>query len=457
MRFLWKEAIVIVVLLLAQMGHAYLPALTLLGLAVWATRGNRQTIQALTLVTLVLYLNNNLVPIRPYAEVVKWLVIMAAGMSMVARWPRGYFPPWVATFACYGLVIGALACVTSANLEISLYKLSMFVVGSVTAMVVYHDARLSISYCVSWFYTLLCLVLGISLPFVILSSSWAYDGGLFQGILSHPQALAVYIIPMTAFLLARLFTLQRIVWSQVGVLAAAFIVLFFTNSRTAMLALALATFCTLLVLVLAGRLRIPRFAVPRVQLVVAGVVLLILAAIPAGSPLHAGMIGFLTKKKDISNEVLMQGIGDSVRATRGNQWEMTIKTFKKYPLTGAGFGMAVEDATMYVGRTGFLSLPTSAPTELGFLPLAALCQTGLIGALLLLAIIWFVFGPVFKPAEPAILILALTAFFVNFGEMVFYSIGGLGLHLWLIFGLCHEISQRRLWRATCASPSSSNT
>ena len=71
----------------------------------------------------------------------------------------------------------------------------------------------------------------------------------------------------------------RLAWPRLTVLAAAFLVLFATNSRTAMLALALASLSTAVLLACSGRLHIPRFAEPRMQLV-AGAVLLHEAVTP---------------------------------------------------------------------------------------------------------------------------------------------------------------------------------
>jgi hypothetical protein len=105
-------------------------------------------------------------------------------------------------------------------------------------------------------------------------------------------------------------------------------------------------------------------------------------------------------------------------------------------LTGVGFGLApagVEQETQQDELTG---LPIGASSEQGFLPLAVLAQVGIIGAVPLTLFLCVLGIPVVKHGEPAVVAMFFTALFVNFGEMIFFSTGGLGLHMWLLIGAC---------------------
>jgi hypothetical protein len=105
-------------------------------------------------------------------------------------------------------------------------------------------------------------------------------------------------------------------------------------------------------------------------------------------------------------------------------------------LTGVGFGLAaagVEQETQVDELTG---LPIGTNTEQGFLPLAVLAQVGIIGAVPLTLFLCVLGIPVVKQGEAAVVAMFFTALFVNFGEMIFFSTGGLGLHMWLLIGTC---------------------
>jgi hypothetical protein len=49
--------------------------------------------------------------------------------------------------------------------------------------------------------------------------------------------------------------------------------------------------------------------------------------------------------------------------------------------------------------------------------------------------------PVVKHGSPAVVALFCTALFVNFGEMIFFSTGGLGMHMWLLVACCFQASR----------------
>ena len=116
--------------------------------------------------------------------------------------------------------------------------------------------------------------------------------------------------------------------------------------------------------------------------------------------------------------------------------------FRKYPFTGVGFGMSSDTGVKNVVKDPYSGLPISAPVELGFFPTATLSQIGLIGSLLLLVFLVILFGPILKNTSIPVIALFWCAFLVNIGEMIFYSTGGIGLQMWLIFGFCYAESQR---------------
>lgn len=80
-------------------------------------------------------------------------------------------------------------------------------------------------------------------------------------------------------------------------------------------------------------------------------------------------------------------------------------------------------------------IPLSAPAEKGFAFTAVLEETGIFGALLFYSLLLGMIRVAFKDPAPETAALMLGAVFVNFGEAVIFSPGGLGLYVWIVIGL----------------------
>jgi hypothetical protein len=91
-----------------------------------------------------------------------------------------------------------------------------------------------------------------------------------------------------------------------------------------------------------------------------------------------------------------------------------------------------------------MGLPTKASVEKGFLPSAMLEEIGLLGTSLTLGILFALFFPLSRYGDILFLWLALSSLFINGGEAVFYSFGGKGLFMWLMFGFA--------WNSLIADP-----
>jgi O-antigen ligase len=144
------------------------------------------------------------------------------------------------------------------------------------------------------------------------------------------------------------------------------------------------------------------------------------------------------------NEKIEDAFYHSRGANIKTQWE----NFLASPLLGHGFGVypggIPEKKIVY-----FMGIPISASTEKGFLPTAALEETGIVGALLLMALLISLGRQVYRQYDPRWLAMYFACLFVNFGESVFLSSGGLGLFFWILIGLCTRGSSLR--KTTCAT------
>ena len=107
-----------------------------------------------------------------------------------------------------------------------------------------------------------------------------------------------------------------------------------------------------------------------------------------------------------------------------NSWE----AFLRSPIYGEGFG--VEKSAKFVQ----LATMFTAPSEKCFIPTAILHELGIIGAV---AFIYFLISVTMWAARKQYInfIFLLYGFiFINFGEYIFFSIGGAGCLAWLTLG-----------------------
>jgi hypothetical protein len=116
----------------------------------------------------------------------------------------------------------------------------------------------------------------------------------------------------------------------------------------------------------------------------------------------------------------------------------SMRNFRDHPLTGIGFG-APSDPVRFARQLerGPYGIPLSASVEKGFMPTAVLEETGIVGAILILLLLLFMFAPTVLHPDPTLFWVMATSLFLNFGEMVFFSVGGMGFFLWFVMAFCH--------------------
>jgi hypothetical protein len=152
--------------------------------------------------------------------------------------------------------------------------------------------------------------------------------------------------------------------------------------------------------------------------------------------MRSGFLDYVAKGQwDLSAPLLSsKGLGGS----RVDQVNQLLSSISDHPVFGIGFGLAPAGAVQTLDRDELTGLPTGSPSEQGFLPLAVLVQVGAVGAVALLGFLVVLLYPIVKCGDPAIVALFLTAILVNFGEMVFFAIGGLGMQMWLLIAICYQ-------------------
>ncbi len=400
-------------------------------LVAWSLGGPRRSIEALTLSWLLNVLNPGIYNLSPYAGILRW-VILATSFASVAV---GFFRYrecisktvyWVWAFA---FVAAGLSFFASYAPDVSLFKITTFVIGATTVLLAFQLTNNQSIYWETWFLTFFIVICLVSFPLVFSPLGYLRNGRGYQGLFSHPQTFAVFIAPFVAWLTMLIIEKKdwrARYWFFLPVLVISIISLIATQSRTSALAAGGA-----LVVVFAMSLSKQR-ANGWVLFVLRFILLAPVIAIAAWlnwSALNQSVTGFLLKTSGADN------VAEAFYQSRGGGVEYMIKNFTQHPLTGIGFGIPSDPKLLEVARDPLFGLPVSAPVEKGFAVFAALEELGILGFGVLLGLLASIIAPVLdKHGGWAPTALSIATLLTNFGEAIFFAFGGAGLLVWLLIG-----------------------
>lgn len=245
-------------------------------------------------------------------------------------------------------------------------------------------------------------------------------GGFLRGIFIQSQALGPIAGSLAAYFVCQQLLLpvqkDRFQLSRLMILAC-LAALYLSHSRTAMLALLLGTATALILYKNQGAARINQFSVATYGLVGCLLLAIVLAA-------DTGVVESFVAKYDTSTTEV-----DKSLSIRSGLVGKQLGSFSSYPLFGTGFGLpALRPADFKAAQAqGGLSFTT----EKGFLPTAVLQETGLVGTLMFLTLLWVLIRRFSESPDPRLVAAACTSLFSNLGEATFFSMGGVGFYHWL--------------------------
>ncbi len=435
-------------LLLGQLLSEPARPIILAVLTIWALRGNRHAVQSLSLTVPLVYANTGFANDHGLVPVLKWVVLAAASSRLILPRNLSYLQraSWLPSFLAFVVFALVVSIDRSADLTISFLKLISFSSGVLCALTLYRQTGCDSTYWVRWFYTLHCCTVLLSTALYFSAVGFRDKVG-FQGIFSQPQSYAVFVVIFTAYVTIYVCTIEEwhIFPTVICVLSWASILM--TGCRTAVLAFTIAALPVFFRLFL----RKQRFSLLFVSAIVAvasAFTIVILTPHPASRYLTETLTSFITKNRSaaigVNGDVNVEGLFSS----RQTQVARQLQIIKTNWMIGTGFGMGTQSSDRLRQVGGEFGIPISAPTEPGFVHLAAIVQTGVFGAALLMLLLLKVYYPIWRAADYSILTCGLTGLFVNFGEAIFFSIGGLGLYMWLIIGVCLSSANELLKSAT---------
>jgi hypothetical protein len=344
-------------------------------------------------------------------------------------------PAWVQSFAIFLGVTAILLLLVSDDRILSGFKLMSFGAGAVVALLGVSAGTRPPQYWLNWFFTLHFAVVLLSLPLLFLPAGYWRTGWSFQGILSHPQSLGVYLAFCGSYLIAHLLTSRRVNPILLLVTGLTAYSIFASHCRTAVLAMAASAVVSGVAALFVRRDGLGYtnpWMIARI-----GTIMLLAVGMFAydNSRFSVALIDFAIKYRGAGGD-------PTALASRSELVSQQVDSIAKHPLAGVGFGLAAEGVVQVVQRDPLWGVPVSAPTEQGFLPLSVLTQIGIIGTIALGLFLFKLAAPVVRFAPTPVLVMFSTALLLNLGEMIFFATGDLGLQMWLIIGLCHEYGAR---------------
>lgn len=400
--------------------------------AIHALRGSRQTVEAMGVLAFILLLG------APGASLFRWVVLAAAfgraiwdSIAQSAGSPR-----FIRPLALFGLVILVITPISSIFPIVSIFKAVSFVVGVGTIFTALHRSAHLREYWFSWFFTLGAFILIASLPLYFTGAGYTRNASGFQGILSHPQTYGPVLAPITAMMTS----LYLFHYRKTGLIMACVLLgllgMYISHARTSLLATILGFGLVMMIGYLwrgDWRAGVSR-AFAQGEMMVA-IFLVLILSVAQWSTVQESVLGFLYKDDD------PQSVTNILEGSRGYLMARSMNNFHSQPLTGIGFGVP-SDADRFDRRiqTGAFGLPTGASVEKGFMPTAVLEETGIVGAILVIVLLLALFAPIVRRGDIMLFWIAATCVLINFGEMVFFSLGGMGMYFWFVMALCYVLA-----------------
>lgn len=393
--------------------------------------------KALTIAFLGLVCNQAIVPKTPLWTIARFVVpaICLVRFSIdlqairTSLFQRGYF-----LALCIFIVVAAiLSIMTQYFVEIALLKLLNFLIATMAIFAGAEVLRVRRSDLAEWYVTLCCatVLLGVGSIFTGIGNNMRGTGTVtstFNGPFYHSNCLGPLAAMMVVYLACVvIFGKYRNRWICVGLAACLVYFMALTQSRTSF-----ASLCVGIVMVVGLsfllvrskairlRMRVSRFALIG-SLAAAGIVTIIADNL-TGQTITKAVTAFVNKGGGYETVNL-----DQVIASRQAVVEASWQNFLESPMIGIGFEVSKTD---FFKRNATLFY---APIEKGFLPVAVLEETGLIGAFFFVVFLISYLRFLARDLNIPGIAVFVTFLAVNCGEAMFFAVGGHGGFGWLWF------------------------
>jgi hypothetical protein len=251
----------------------------------------------------------------------------------------------------------------------------------------------------------------------------------FQGMTNQSQVMGVLAAVSLAWVVTKIITdsnCRKWYWYLVSTGFVIFMIA--SNARTGPVCLALAAATTGI-----GTLFVKRYRVKailemfKLRFWVAVASLLILIGSFYGE-IEGAAINFAIKGGRNGDE-----LNAAFEASRGFRIRQLYESFIESPWTGKGFGLETFERNLRVVYDPLLGvIPIKASVEKNFIFLAVFEETGIFGGALTILFIFVTAYLLTNYKSPLWCFVFLTGIFANVGESILFSLGGMGLFVWII-------------------------
>ncbi|MCZ2100759.1 MAG: hypothetical protein LC107_04380 [Chitinophagales bacterium] len=343
----------------------------------------------------------------------------------------------ILTILLFSLILIIHSIFFSYSLEISSLKIFSFTTGSIACIGSVMYSTYNKSYWESWFFNLFFLIVILSIPILFFPhigmaryTDW-HTMKLFQGITNHPQTFSVTLSLPISYCLAKIIAGRSNKLTIFFLFTSLYFLINESKGRTGLVSVVLAMVLVLIfIAVNKNNIKLITnwmlFATKRIKLT--GFILLALLLFPVYQPIFQK---FLFKRNQVSS------LKESFDISRAVQLSKMYKNINNNFNSGIGFGLESNPKLLEkrVKRDPYFNIPISAATEKGFLPLAILEELGIWLSIFGLVLLIILIIKIISINSLALSILTITSLTSNIGENFFFSLGGLGLLMWLLIGL----------------------
>lgn len=404
--------------------------LSFIVLAMLALIGRRQIIIAFALSWLFIMANPSLVPDTSFGIIGRFLVIFAGAISVFFRSNREIWQScrvFNLTTLIFALFIFGHSILISSHPDVSLLKLASWLMTFLALLHAWLGLTSTVRSILAtqlFFWAFVVLVV-FSLPLLNTSEGYLINDTGFQGVLNHPQAFGSTIAILCIWSLGRLLHVSKFLYLEIG----GFLILAFLIFKTEARVAGLSVFFAVLAAVLITRLTLKKqnFMVtwqPKsFRVTILSALILVIAILPIGL-----VDNFISK----SGRAQADGLLSAFESSRGILYLPMLDNISSDPWRGVGYGIPSNVNSLSIHRNEFSGLPIGVSVEKGITPLAILEELGLWGFFIFLIWLLIAIRHVIKAGFLSIT-LFFVIFFLNLGEATFFSPGGMGMLMLLVF------------------------
>lgn len=418
------------------------PVAALILLTVLAAISVDCAIKSLFLSVLASFINPGLGGGTGGLSIARWVLIAVAFFTAARSSRPVKFRDWV---TATGITFFLLACGIGIALSpfsghLSMARMASFILGLATAFMLAKNTKAPVTRWLDFVLAMLAMIVMASMPLLAHPLGRLRSETGFQGVLSHPQTFGILVGLLPIIAISQIVSNQTPLPRTLLVALAALgsLMLWESEARTAILSL---LFALALGVVLRLTMQRPNRHERRNWSRAAASVLIAMMLIGplVGTGMKDEILDFLVKRR-VKGTASVDSALQSLAISRQSKVEEHLWTIARYPEFGAGFG--IDPFTEGTGTEGdaLLGIPLSSPIEPGVMPLAIAAQTGLCG---LVSFSLFTVGIARQIWRSHHLIGTLACLYfggTSFGEGYAFSIGGLGLYLWLFVAIFYFAS-----------------